>query len=141
MNRFEKQLSDSSKRIESEQMKYVLPVTRPKIHGPVSVAWYTTPAAAIIGLLLGLFLQFDLPSRETEPTVVMVRDTIVNHINDTVFVESDLLAYTERRTRSQVRDTLTKRSESEDKAIKSENVGKSIMEDGIDYGKLISSIY
>lgn len=141
MNRFEKQLSDSSKRIEYEQMKDVSPVARPKIHKPISVAWYTTPAAAILGLLFGLFLQFDLPLRETEPTVVMVRDTIVNHINDTVFIESDLLANTEHRTKGEFSDTLTKRSESEEKAIKSGNVGKSILEDGIDYSKLISSIY
>lgn len=117
MNNFEKQLSASSKRMEAKQMEDIAHIAKPTVHRHISAAWYTTPAAAVAGLLVGLFLQFGSPQQGgTAPTMAVVHDTIVEHVYDTIRVETVA-------------------------PVLPISTGRCMAEDGIDYSKLISCAY
>lgn len=153
MNNFEKQLSASSKRVAAKQISGIAPVAKPSVHRHVAVAWYTTPAAAVAGLLVGLFLQFGSPRRGgTAPTVTVVHDTIVEHVYDTIRVKAVppmLLTKAEPATlpkhssvahsrHSSVALTTTKKPTGGGSLV---STGRCMAEDGIDYSKLVSCAY
>lgn len=145
MNNFEKQLSTSSKRIASAQMAGVAPVAKPSTHTRISAAWYTTPAAAVVGLLVGLFLQFSSPQHGgATPTVAMVYDTIVEHVYDTIHVEivsPVLSAESKPSTPSRHSSVASSTKKKETDGGLPASAGRCMNEDGIDYSKLVSCIY
>lgn len=145
MNNFEKQLSASSKRVAAKQLSGIASVAKPTVHRHISAAWYTTPAAAVAGLLVGLFLQFGSPQQgRTAPTMAVVHDTIVEHVYDTIRVETVapvLLAKAEPSTppkQSPAAPSTTKKPQG---GGLPSSTGRCMSEDGIDYSKLISCAY
>ena len=157
MNRFEQQLSASSKRLASKQLASVPPVPIPTPSRHLSVAWFTTPVAAVAGLLVGLFIQFGTPnpgpanSNIINPSIVMVHDTIIEYVFDTILLESTPLN-TQLVVQSTSSTTSTSSAVSPSEQIVSSSAssspvrsshkrGKTITEDGIDYSKLISCAY
>lgn len=143
MNQFEKQLSDSSKRLASMQMADIAPVAKPNVRTPIAAAWYTTPAAAVAGLLVGLFLQFHSPEYMEKPELTMVHDTIIEYRYDTIGIVPDnpiqLAQSKPQNSENQHKNSITPAVQN---LCHSETyVGKNITEDGIDYSKLISCFY
>lgn len=145
MNNFEKQLSASSKRVASKQLSGIASVAKPTVHRHISAAWYTTPAAAVAGLLVGLFLQFGSPQQEgTAPTVAVVHDTIVHHVYDTIRVETVapvLLAKAEPSTPHKQLSAAPSTTKKPTGGGLPSSTGRCMSEDGIDYSKLISCAY
>ena len=145
MNNFEKQLSASSKRMEAKQMEDIAHIAKPTVHRHISAAWYTTPAAAVAGLLVGLFLQFGYPQQEgTAPTVAVVHDTIVHHVYDTIRVETVapvLLAKAEPSAPHKQPSAAPSTTKKPTGGGLPSSTGRCMAEDGIDYSKLISCAY
>lgn len=144
MNNFEKQLSASSKRLAAKQISDIAPVVKPSIQRHISAAWYTTPAAAAAGLLVGLFLQFGSPQQgESAPNVAVVHDTIVEHVYDNIRVETVpqvLLAKSDTKAEKVYKKTANNTSANTNRRTTG-NIGRTITEDGINYSMLISCAY
>ena len=144
MNRFEKQLSASSKRLAAEQMKGIAPVEKPSVRRHISVAYFSTPIAAVAGLLVGLFLQLGTPKQNSnDPVVVQIHDTIVEYVHDTIRIDAIppiLTAQAHSQTPQKESKSLLSASGAAPHG-KQTQLGKTIAEDGIDYSKLILCIY
>lgn len=126
MNNFEHQLSASSKRLASKQMSSLTPVSRPQFRKRISAAWYTTPAAAVAGLLFGLFIQFkSAPDELPAQTLAVVHDTIVQQVHDTIRIQEIPPVNLAKSTTG--------------KSLKYNGIN--IKEDGIEYNKLIVCAY
>lgn len=145
MNNFDKQLLASSKRLASAQIANVAPVVKPSVRTRISAAWYTTPAAAVVGLLVGLFLQFGSPHKgATNPAIAVVHDTIVEHVYDTIHVEAVPPVQLAKVAPSTPKQHSTSASMPKTNSTSGGlpiSTGRCIAEDGIDYSKLISCAY
>lgn len=146
MNNFENQLQESAARMKASQMANLRPITNPRKRNSVYWGWIATPAAAVVGALLGIFL-FGTPGQNvSQSTVVEVRDTIYQQIREQAapeIVEVHDIVYRQLRDTvylfAAVPDTLTPKEESAMASNKNDpcDGGCSIAYDGIDYSKLI----
>ena len=80
--KFEDRLRDSAKRLMKEENSQLVVPKNPRGKSKLNWGWIATPAAAIVGILLGMSLPM---TKNQENTGLMAQ------LRDTVYVESDLI--------------------------------------------------
>lgn len=80
--KFEDRLRDSAKRLMKEENSQLVVPKNPRGNSKLNWGWIATPAAAIVGILLGMSLPM---TKNQENTGLMAQ------LRDTVYVESDLI--------------------------------------------------
>lgn len=139
MNDFEKEIRlAATQHREETNARLRVPQSPLSRRGAPHWGWYATPAAAVVGVVLGMSLT--ALTQRTEDTLALVRNTIVRHevVRDTVFVER--LAQAQAVPSS---DTLRpivcprRASKTPPPAPKTTPVGCSVAEDGIRYSMLM----
>ncbi len=134
--RFEDRLRDSAKRMmEEENVRLVVPKNPRGSHETTHWGWIATPAAAVVGVLLGMSLPMMNNNQEGAGAVAQLRDTIFleNDIIDTVFITKTVVKEKKVRgyvDRSDVGDIA--RNEKND-TFNIETQCTSVACDGIDY--------
>ena len=140
MSKFEEQIRSSAQRIrakENAEMNVapspLNPSSRP------SWGWVSTPVAAAVGLLAGMFMPYVAQTASDAPQplerIVRVVDTVVKErtVHDTVYVSSphSFAARVAVATDAQL-------SAKNVPAATADTMGKCILDDGIDYSLLAS---
>ena len=140
MSKFEEQIRSSAQRIrakENAEMNVapssLNPSSRP------SWGWVSTPVAAAVGLLAGMFMPYVAQTASDAPQplerIVRVVDTVVNErtVRDTVFVPS-ARSFAARASVA----TDAQPSAKNVPAAEADTMGKCILDDGVDYSLLAS---
>lgn len=133
MASFESQLTDLAQQHKATMGKKLKPVANPRMKRS-SAAWIATPIAAAIGLLIGLFFHFNHSTPINPIQIVEIRDTVFQQVHDTIFKEKPNGSYYAYSDYSKAAEKNVQRD-----SIKRLNsqMGKSILEDDIDYNLLV----
>lgn len=133
METFDSQLTRLAQQHTIETGEKLRPVQNPR-RRPTSLQWLAIPAAAVFGLLIGLWLpfRFTVPAKDPN-TIVVKHDTLYQKIVDTVIVEKETEKLVVQNRPAVGHDTSKKTTE-----CRPPIEGKNIREDGIHYNMLFA---